>query len=862
MANEQYKILLQIDGKNNTSGAIDKTNKDLNELDKTVNKNAQSWNNFKGIVSNATGAVAIVGGLAALVGQVNALGTAATAAERTFNQVTGGADEAAASLARMRQATGGIIDDMTLMKGVNSLLITGIASTNEQAEELVNLGSRLSAVMGVDAAEGIANLNSALLNNSFMRLDTLGISAARVRERVNELKEAGMDMSAAFSQAVLEIGTQTLTDLGSAAGVAETAVGRLSTGFANLSQNLAQNVNVEIEKMAVTLEQIGVLWNLAMGNETGIPEVDAAIAQMEELNTLTEQYADQIRALDASLVQELSTLDSDLVLRVNEFLVDNQALAEQFQVAGDNAGTYFRDAFSSGNAETIAEARRLLEQAGIDVSRYTDGQLAAYANAFDVAFTSGANAIRDLRIETDALAESQAQATAEAETLAQTLATISRVSDSVFSFAQSVSNLTDMNILMGQLSDTFTDAAFTSSSGMVFFDAQEVADVRQQAEALVDEYERLKTLAEDTDFEMVSQTEVDRAREIADQATAMADEAERGARALENASLAQLAGETSGGSLGEFYDSVLAQIEDPELRAQAEAEFNRQSGRVTEDSDVLAYGAQLTASITERYGTEAGTDAGERFMSAFIEGLAMGLHGEELKAYVEEQVGYALEGTGEGQQQIEVQEGDTISAISARTGISQEDLIAANNGSTLIVPGQIITVGDGTTLIAVAQSPEEMQAETLSMLPQEVEQTVNEAPMSDYTYYDPATNTYTQVNDDAITGGQDGSLFPPEEVEAVAQVEDDMLSINDNLTEIANTDTSTALDPLISDAEAVSQELESFEAQLTSITQTEWRVRMPVEIVFDETTAEMISRNSTFVEAVRLVAPMIGLEPS
>jgi hypothetical protein len=222
MANEQYKITLQIDGKDNTGQALNSVNKELGEMQGGVNRTTQAWGSFKTGVTTALGAFAIAGGVAAIVGQINDLGFAANAAEKTFTQVAGGADEAAASLARMRQLTGGVIDDMSLMKGASSLLVTGIAQTNEQAEELVNLGARLGSVMGVDAAESISNLNSALLNNSFMRLDTLGISAARVRERVNELKEAGMDMSEAFSQAVLEIGSQTLEDLGAAAGVAET----------------------------------------------------------------------------------------------------------------------------------------------------------------------------------------------------------------------------------------------------------------------------------------------------------------------------------------------------------------------------------------------------------------------------------------------------------------------------------------------------------------------------------------------------------------------------------------------------------------------------------------------------------------
>jgi len=869
-ANEQYKIVVTIDGNDQISATLDKTNQKLKETTKATDDgkaSAKSWGEQWGVSS--AGLLAATAVIAGAVIQLNALGTQANAAEKTFNQVTGGAEQAAASLARMRQSTGGIIDDMTLMKGASSLLVTGIAQTNEQAEELVNLGSRLSAVMGVDAAEGIQNLNSALLNNSFMRLDTLGISAAAVRERVNELKEAGMDMSAAFSQAVLEIGTQTLTDLGGAAAVAETSVNRLKTSFDNMAQNLGQIVNVEIEKMATTLEQIGTLWSYFTTGNTGIADIDARIAATNELIAVTDDYI-AIREYNLN-TQGVSTSDPMLGDVTAESAV-TYAQANAGQVPTISTGHYFTDAIAGDSAD-IAEARRILEELlGFSLDNRTSQELIVVARDADIAFASITEAQAELALQTQATTDAQAQQVAQIEAQQTALTDFNSIE------AQAVDNLAAMRDMSTSLTDSLSAGSFSSSSGMAFFDREQLAGVQSDTQAIVDEYERLKALGEGSDFTLVSELDVERARTIAEQAQETAEQSERNAAAWEKASLAMIAGATGGGRLNEFNQMVLAQIEDPELRAQAEQQFNLASGVETANTQVLDYGANLVTQITEEQGIAAGTRAGQDFVTAFEEGIRLGLEGEALQDYVEEQVGYAIvpdgqgTGTGTGSQQVQVQAGEGYIALAQRTGISREELEAATGGGMLMA-GQIIQVGDGSSLVAVNGDPEDIQT-TESALTGILTGIINgggtppattdtgTTPLSDYTYWDPVTGTATGVNDTMTTGNQQGSMFPPEMAETTSTMADDMLQVENSVATISQTDLTETLDPLVTDIESASATLTEFEDGLTRVQGANWAVEVPISFVFNEQTAELLSRNSQVVETVRLILPQLGITPT
>lgn len=874
---DRFTIEITLDGKDNVSQHLSKVNNELGQLQRQGDSASGASDNissgFDGMATAVGGFIAAYGAMeiGQKIGELSELGAEVKAAERVFEQLAGGPEAAANGLNQLRGATSGVVDDLTLMRGANQLLLTGLAQTTEEAAGLTEVAVKLGGAMGQDAAAAIENLNSALLNNSFPRLDTLGISAAAVRERVEELKQSGMDMSAAFSQAVLEQGRLALERLGPAADTSVTAVNKLGTAFENVKQKLGELVNTGIEKLAelaIGLNDVmserqdgsGII-AIAEQNQANTASQEVYNQSLEETIALAQQYEQQILALDTSVSEGIGegANDNDLT-NIANYLAESPELATQFRTAGDKAGTYFRDAFNSNNQELIAEARQILEAAyQYDFSGLSDSELAAYADQIDVAFTSAAIAQSELSIETEA---TNAALEEEARLIEQQNALLAATDFNSLEAAGSA--LSKINEEFGAFNDTFEEGLFTTG-GNSFFNADNLAEVQSQASALTAEYERLKGLAESSDYTLVSEIEVERAREIAANAESMASDAQKMADAWNSMSLEQLAGEGDGGQLGDFYDSVLAKIEDPELRAQAESQFALASGERTASGDVLDYGQSLVAAITDEEGIAAGQRAGEEFVTAFKDGLALGLTGEALQDYVEEQVGFALDTSGGGEQ-ITVQQGEGYQALANRTGYSQEELMAATGGR-MLQAGEVITVGDGTTLIAVNGSPEELTAAATANIYGGAEGAISAStpysPQGDYGYYDPLTGQVNYVNDPTAQqqaqAAAQADLFSPEQTEAVSQVSEDMLSIETSMTNIAATDTSDSLTPMLETMMAASTEAGGLEKELNAMASRQYRMSVSLGVYLDYSSIPELANNPAFAE---LFATVVRNNPS
>lgn len=599
-----YQITVTIDGRDNLSDELRQINTQLGQIQTNTTNTNTNLNRMENQISSLRGGLTNVNGLlqqfglgisamgiANAVTELGDLGREVTAVETTFTQLAGGPDAAARSLENMREITGGVVDDMTLMRGANSLLLTGLASTNDQAAELVNLGYRLSAAMGVDAKEGIENLNAALLNNSFARLDTLGISAAAVRARVAELKEEGYDMSEAFSQAVLEQGREKLERLGVAAMTGETAFARLTTRFQNAKSELAEFTAQGFEAGAQLIEIFGLI------NEVGLENVITAAG-----GGVVDLEAQQRNQVIQTRTQEIVTERLDGRTATETMGFDGGFTpAERMQTE--------QIALNILNMEALAQATREVAA--------EEQQLAMGRNML-----AGTTAVYEAA--SSRLAAIQAQVARES------------------SVEQSI--LEGLGIAM----DTLTQRAeeFQSIGGVEILSQEDADAMVSNASMMEDWYSELAEMAEATEFQYISEEELARAEAMVDEAGALADQAERAADNFERMKLAQMLGESGGGRLGELSDMVLANIEDPEQRAAAEREFNLASGRETDVS--VAFEEQiapLLAQITSDMGSESGIAATERALGALEEGRLMGMTGDELVNAVVTAIGITSEGS-------------------------------------------------------------------------------------------------------------------------------------------------------------------------------------------------------------------------
>ena len=108
-------------------------------------------------------------------------------------------------LSRLRTATRGGVDDLTLMTSAITFLNMRFVDSQEGAEQLIQKILLLKSPTE-DTAAAIENFSLMLANQSLPRLDSFGLSAGRVRTRINELMEAneGLSREQAFVTATME----------------------------------------------------------------------------------------------------------------------------------------------------------------------------------------------------------------------------------------------------------------------------------------------------------------------------------------------------------------------------------------------------------------------------------------------------------------------------------------------------------------------------------------------------------------------------------------------------------------------------------------------------------------------------------
>lgn len=251
------EVTVVIKATDSFSAVVNKYQREMGQAEQATKRASDSASVFGRTLQTALAAVSIQQ-VTQFAEGFNTLGRNVIQAEAVFARLNGGLVESERLLTRLQSATGGVIDDLSLMNGANRLMSMGLAETQGEVARLTELAVKLGGAMGNDAASSIENFSLLLANESILRLDTFGISAARVRERIDELLASGeaLNRSEAFRLAVLEVGGDSLERLGDAANVGETALARLQTRLNNMWQQGAENFAVGLEAIVNLLGAI------------------------------------------------------------------------------------------------------------------------------------------------------------------------------------------------------------------------------------------------------------------------------------------------------------------------------------------------------------------------------------------------------------------------------------------------------------------------------------------------------------------------------------------------------------------------------------------------------------------------------
>lgn len=797
MGDKQFRIVVTIDGQDYATDDLRKVNQ---ELDKTEEKGKRA-----GIGANETAKgflninTAITAGglylagkkLLDIAGDTAELGQQVRITEQRYEALASTVGDSNAILSQLRTITLGIADDMTLQAGATDYLSRGLATNQQELNRLIELAVKLKQPTD-SASDAINNFGLLLANESVLRLDSFGISGAKVRERIEELIESGeaANRSEAFRLAVMEEGANSLERLGEAADASGTAFERLKVTASNAASDIAEAISTNlVEPVSQSLtDLIGLLQAIS---DEGLDVVMTA-AQGGDVGTarLARDARANVAAENPELINQLARGTQD------------QALLELFAVGGAGAGG---QATSNLNAEY--QVRIMLETLDLLHEETQAQRELATAEGYAAAETMRfANA----QAELDPIMRERERANSEEVGL---LEGITDIYDNLTAETLQFQNIGGIQILSHEEADFATDWAGLMRTS----------------------FDELKTLAEESNFQFITEEQLSAAEDMVTQVEDLSDVAQDAADAFEKMSLSELFGQTSGGQLGELHDLILSNIEDEDLRAQVEIAFDLQSGQATTLSQQVENDfAPLLADITEQYGELAGADAASRFLEAIRSGQREGLNPIEMQEALRQAIGYERQaGTGTGEQ-ITIEPGDTVSALASERGMSvTEFLETAGLPSSLIRAGETLTLGQEGVVIPITLQP------TIAPASEGV------APPSGSGQF--------------IEGGEP-QLDPFEEIfikqDETATRAEDMAGAWQSIADI---DLSTVMDDLTSDLLITQDEIGEALSKMEGFNDLDVSAIVPLKIVLDDQTGFELGQNREFVRAVQIVMSGFGV---
>lgn len=205
-------------------------------------------------------------------------------------------------LGDMQLATRNMVSEMDLMQASNKFMAMGLASTSKEAAKLAEMSTQLGIAMGKGPNEAMEEMALLLANQSIPRLDTFGISAGKVRERIKELTAGinGLDRESAFMQATMEQAEVTMGKVGEQSLTTAGKLGKLEAEFADVKDAASVTVSRGFEPVIDSLLEISAATDESDKSSTkwllAINQLNVALGGIgvstKAIKNLTNDYAD------------------------------------------------------------------------------------------------------------------------------------------------------------------------------------------------------------------------------------------------------------------------------------------------------------------------------------------------------------------------------------------------------------------------------------------------------------------------------------------------------------------------------------------------------------------------------------------
>jgi hypothetical protein len=376
------------------------------DLEKQAREQSRAMAAGRDRFRTGAGAAGAAGGILA-AGAIDAIQAAdqARVTETAFLNLSGGAAEATKNLEAMGRATRDLANEQEQQQIANLLLGLGIAKTSDDLEKVTTGARRLGAAFkGMGAEEAAEQFSLLITNQSFLRLDQFGLSADKVRQRVEALKNEGIEAEEAFRLAVFEEMENTLSRLGPEVETTTDAFNRLrahtddlkvefgnllvaggDAGLLGLLDRLVVNLTDGAKAWQTTIEQLQLVGTAL--DKTNIIAADSVLT-WENLGKAFRFAVNPAQGM-VELGRDLSEVIGGGVPKWNDFtdamVESGQALEEQKRLADEAAQTAKRladEAAAAAKAE--AERTEALEKESKRLGKVADIQEDSLRKMLDI----------------------------------------------------------------------------------------------------------------------------------------------------------------------------------------------------------------------------------------------------------------------------------------------------------------------------------------------------------------------------------------------------------------------------------------------------------------------------------------------
>lgn len=353
MASGQVRLTMAFNGEDKLAAVIEKSNRAMGKFGKNtsrVSKTATSgFARIKGSISGVGNRLTELNsgiqlarqafGALQAAGEAAISGEIANNAEKVFNQISGGADNAAKIMEKLRGVSRGLLDDTTIQQFAGSLRIAGVEFS--ETARILDLSSRVALATGQDLETVSRKIKDAALAGRQGEFDRLGV-VIKVNTELKKKAEAEGKVVEEMTKAEqvsmrMDILTEKLGTTMAAAGIDTSKLGTslrsVKTDLDNLQSSAEQVLansltTTRLEQIKSDVRAIGFQYHGLFGDLTkklilmdgslsgklqrvaGISEAELKKA-LDNLDSVTMAYYGEHEAVIEAILQARRDSDKD-----------------------------------------------------------------------------------------------------------------------------------------------------------------------------------------------------------------------------------------------------------------------------------------------------------------------------------------------------------------------------------------------------------------------------------------------------------------------------------------------------------------------------------------------------------------------